>query len=344
MKVSLLAIIGLLPLAIGVSFVYADHDIPFDSWIDHACMTNEVGIFICTWTPGDKSVTGGTTITPPLTETDETVEEETTDEPVIPEKQLTRAEKDIQRMIDKITLDLIERPDQVPDADKQLLELLLRAQEKCEFGIEEGAPIQTYEIFAIPEGYFYPEDTDFAKYNMLGKITKLVEACVNWTDYKVKWLGPQYLAIQQANMEAIELDEERVRNQTLFAETWMTFQNITISDEFMNRAISEHDKIEEVENAFDDFCTSQNFGNATKLLYGCDVTIPDNQGGFTDTSENSAWLKYQRYLNDPENATAEPRYNVSTNPKCAILSSFITQYEIDKEAGNVMLQEAGCKL
>ena len=184
MKLSLCALIGVIPLAIGMSFAYADHDIPFDSWIDHACMTNEVGIFICTWTPGD-----GSTVTPPVTETEETVEEEVTDEtieePVIPEVKLTREERDIQRMIDKITLDLIERPDAVPDADKQLLELLLRAQEKCEFGIEEGQPIQTYQIFAIPEGYFYPEDTDFAKYNMLGKITKLVEACTKWEDYKV---------------------------------------------------------------------------------------------------------------------------------------------------------------
>ena len=106
MKLSLLAIIGLLPLAIGMSYVNADHDVPFDSWVDHACMTNEVGIFICTWTPGD-----GTTLQPPLTETDETVDEEVIDETVDepePVTKLTREEKEIQRMIDKITLDLIE--------------------------------------------------------------------------------------------------------------------------------------------------------------------------------------------------------------------------------------------
>jgi len=334
MKLSLWTIIGLLPLAIGVSFVYADEQlvqVPFDT-TGMTCSIVETNIFACYFYGGtiddikiaNFTAPDGTVIEP------EIVEQEIVTEPEI---KLTREERDIQRMIDKITLDLIERPDAVPDADKQLLELLLRAVDKCEFGIEEGQPIQTYQIFAIPEGYFYPEDTDFAKYNMLGKITKLVEACTKWEDYKVKWLGPQYADIAEANI-----------NVEIWSPTATIPYNVTITDEWMNRAISEHDKIEEGEDAANEFCTSQNFGNATKAIYGCDVNLPTGPGGFTDTTENSAWLKYQRYLNDPENAEGEPKYNVATNPKCAILSSFITQYELSEEAGNDMLQAAGCKL
>jgi len=335
MKLSLLTIVGLFSLAIGVSFVYAEDytlKIPFDiTSVKCEELTDQLTV-TCVFqgTEPFKVIVDNKTLTPELIEPEV---EETTDEPVIPEVKLTREERDIQRMIDKITLDLIERPDSVPDADKQLLELLLRAVEKCEFGIEEGQPIQTYQIFAIPEGYFYPEDTDFAKYNMLGKITKLVEACTKWEDYKVKWLGPQYAAIAEANI-----------NVEIWKPTATIPYNVTITDEWMNRAISEHDKIEEGEDAANEFCTSQNFGNATKAIYGCNVNLPTGPGGFTDTTENSAWLKYQRYLNDPENAEGEARYNVATNPKCAILSSFITQYELSEEAGNDMLQAAGCKL
>ncbi len=346
MKIALLTIIGLFTLAIGASAVYAIEqtvDVPFDNWLTSGCQLQTNGDYMCLWVPSEES-----TFTAPSTEEDETDDEKddtdgTVDVPKSEEK-LTREERDIQRMIDKITLDLQKNPDAVPDADKQLLIILKRAQDECKFGIEEGQPIQTYQVFAIPKGYFYPEDTDFAKYNMLGKLVKLVEACSKWDTYKTKWLGPQYKEIQEADERAIEDAKERILVRDTFAKEWMTSQNITITDEFMNKAISEHDKIEEVEDAFKDFCTSKNFGNATKLLYGCNVTLPDNQGGFTDTSENPVWKKLQQYKSDPENAVGEPRYNISTNPKCAILSSYITQYELSEEAGNTMLEAAGCKI
>jgi len=313
---------------IGASYVYAEEytlDIPFDIT---SVVCNEVTdelIVTCVFQGTDpfKVTVEDKTLTPELIEP-EIVEEEII---VEPEVKLTREEKEIQRMIDRITLDLIERPDKVPDADKQLLELLLRAKDKCEFGIEEGQPIQTYQIFAIPKGYFYPEDTDFSKYNMLGKITQLVEACTKWEEYKVKWLGPQYADIANATVNFVP-----------WSPTATIPYNVTITDEFMNRVIVEHDILEEAEDA---------------EKYKCSVLgkqrgfCPEGIGAddyVADTTENPSWLKYQRYLNDPENAEGEPRYSVSTNPKCAILSSFAVQYELDEEATNDLLIAAGCKI
>ena len=265
---------------------------------------------------------------------EEVVEEEIIEQ--APEPQLTRTEKDIQRMIDKITLDLIERPDKVPDADKQLLELLLRAQDECKFGVEEGAPIQDYEVFAIPEGYFYPEDTDFAKYNMLGKIVKLVQACTTWDEYKGKWLGPQYIAIQEANDQAIEDAANRIVERDTFAMEWMTLQNITITDEFMNRAISDHDVLEEAETAQDYKCSALG-----KQRGFCPEGIGPEEYKH-DTSTNKVLSKYLQYRASPETAVGETRYDVTTDPKCYTLASFAKQHELDEESRKALLIAGGC--
>ncbi len=334
MKYSLLTTIGLFTLAIGVSFVYAEEqtiDVPFDV-VSTQCTqdTDELIVYCAFMGMKEYNITIGGIEVSSEPKPEPVIEEEIITEP---EVKLTRGEKDIQRMIDRITLDLQENPDTVPHADRQLLELLLRAQEVCEFGIEEGAPIQTYQIFAIPEGYFYPADTDFSKYNMLGKITQLVEACTKWEEYKPLWLGPQYDNIRKANEEAV-----------IWTPTATIPYNVTITAEFMNRAISEHDKIEEVENAFDDFCRADNYKNQTKAMYGCDVDLPTGVGGYVDITDNPALAKYYRYLEAPERAIGEPRYDEKENPKCYILHSFIVQNEISKEKGDIMMEAAGCKI
>ena len=331
-------LVAVLALA-GVSSAYAIEatvDVPFDSWIDTNCALQDDGNFMCIWVPGADTV-----ITPPEIITDEEVVDEVVE--VIPEDvivepvvQMTREEKEIQRVIARITSDIEERPDAVPHADRQLLELLLRAQDKCEFGIEEGQPIQTYQLFAIPEGYFYPEDTDFAKYNMLGKITQLVEACTNWTDYKAKWLGPEYKNLADADKEKVLIELQRIVDRELFAATAMV--NVTKTDEYMNKFISAHDILEEAEDA---------------QTYKCSVL--GKQRGFCpegigtdeyvhDTSDNPVLMKYQQYQNDPENAVGDPKYSVKTNAKCYTLESFSKQYELDEESRRSLLEAAGCRL
>jgi len=341
MKYSLLTIIGLFTLAIGASFVYAEEytlKIPFDITSVKCNEVTDELIVTCIFqgTEPFKVTIENKTLTPELTEPGEITEE--TESIPEPEDTMTREEKDIQRMIDKITYDLETRPDAVPQADKQLLELLLRAQDKCEFGIEEGQPIQTYQIFAIPKGYFYPEDTDFSKYNMLGKITQLVEACTNWEEYKPIWLGPQYEDIRKANEEAITIVEERNLARDLFAKEWMSLQNITIADEYMNAAISAHDILEEEEDAAKFMCSV--LGKQRGL---CPSGIGEEIYVY-DGTNNPALSKYLQYKADPENQVGEPKYSVSTDPKCYTLASFAKQYDLDEESRRSLLEAAGCRI
>lgn len=316
---------------IGVSSVYAIEttvDVPFDNWANQRCALIEDGSYMCLWVPGEDSV-----MTPPS----ETIEETVVDEvEVIPEDvisepvvQMTREEKDIQRIIDRITGDLIDRPNSVPNSDKQLLILLQRAQDVCEFGIEEGAPIQAYALFGIPQGNLYIDDTNFQRYIMLGNIAKLVEACEGWTVYKDKWLGPQYLNIETENRAPPGLNTEAIN---------VFMSNVTITDEYMNRVITPHDFIQAEEDAATFMCSTE--GKQRGFCpqgIGNDVYTPNTEG-------NPALAKYNEYKDNPDNAVGEPKYSVTTNPKCAILDSFITQNEISEENGDTMLMAAGCKL
>lgn len=337
----MMTIIGLFTLAIGVSFVYAEErtiQVPFDV-VGWNCQLVTETMFNCFFSgKGQISVSDDGVVTEVPDEPEETIEEEIVEEPVIPEVTMTREEKEIQRVIDRITDDLETRPDAVPQADKQLLELLLRAQDKCEFGIEEGQPIQTYQIFSIPKGYFYPEDTDFSKYNMLGKITRLVQACVDWEEYKVEWLGPQYDNIRKANEEAITIAENRNISRDLFAKEWMKLENITIADEYMNAAISKHDILEEEEDAAKFMCSE-----IGKQRGFCPSGIGEDVYVY-DGTNNPALAKYLEYKADPENQVGEPRYSVSTDPKCYTLESFSKQYDLDEESRRALLEAAGCRL
>ncbi len=324
-NIGLIAIVGL--FAFSVAYVYADHSVPFDSWIDHRCYTNSVGTFLCSWTPS-----GNTTFTPPLTE-EETVEEtevieETVEEiPVDPYEGMTREEKDIQRTIDRIEQDLIEDRESVPNADKQLLILLKRAQSECYFGVDQGQPIQAYALFGIPDGFLYIDETDFSKHSQLGKIAKLIEACKGWDKYRVTHLGEQYSDIAQATADA-----------TIWEPSATLTGNVTNTDEFMNRAISEHDILEEAEEAQDYKCSTLG-----KQRGFCPEGIGESVY-VHDTTNNPALSKYLQYKADPENQVGEPKYSVKTNAKCYTLESFAKQYELDEEARKALLEAGGCRV
>ncbi len=326
----------LFTLAVGVSYVYADHSVPFDSWIDHVCITDSDGVFICRWVPGDDSI-----LIPPVTEPEETIEEEVIEEtvdeiPADPYEGMTREEKDIQRTIDRIEQDLIEDRESVPNADKQLLILLKRAQSECYFGVDQGQPIQAYALFGIPDGFLYIDETDFSKHSQLGKIAKLIEACTAWDKYRFTHLGQQYSDIAQAfNDQEIKL-ELRQAGQKLFFDAFM--ENITNSDEYLNRAISEHDILEEEEDAKGFMCSviGKQRGFCPSGI-GEDVYVHD-------TTNNPALSKYLQYKASPENTVGEPKYSVKTDPKCYTLESFAKQYELDEEARKSLLEAGGCRV
>ncbi len=328
-NLGLIAIVGL--FAFSMVYVYAIEttvDVPFDSWTNHRCSLTDDGAYMCLWTPS-----GDTSFTPPATEEEETtpadeatVEDELT-ATVISEPEMTREEKDIQRTIDRIEQDIIDRPDAVPNADKQLLILLKRAQTECYFGVEQGQPIQAYALFGIPDGFLYIDDTDFSRHTQLGKIAQLIQACIHWDDYRVSHLGQQYADIARA------FDE-----QTIWKPSAILSSNVTNTDEFMNRAISEHDILEEEEDAADFMC-----GVEGKQRGFCPSGIGEDVYEH-DTTNNPALSKYLQYKADPDNAIGEPKYSVKTNAKCYTLESFAKQYELDEQARKSLLEAGGCRV
>ncbi len=311
-------------------YVYADEQrvqVPFDV-AGFNCEFIPFDLYACYFSPSGNVTFGGSEITVSTTPPEEIIEEETVEEiPVDPYEGMTREQKDIQRTIDRIEQDLIDRPNKVPHADKQLLILLKRAQSECYFGVDQGQPIQAYALFGIPDGFLYIDDTDFSKYSKLGKIAKLIEACIGWDKYRFTHLGQQYSDIAQATLDATTWTP----NATLST-------NVTNTNEFMNRAISEHDILEEAETAQD---------------YKCSVS--GKQRGFCpsgigediyehDTTDNPVLSKYLQYKESPENAVAEPKYSVKTNAKCYTLESFAKQYELDEEARKALLEAGGCRV
>jgi len=246
---------------------------------------------------------------------------------MVPEVTMTREEQAIQRMIDKITTDIQENPKRVGTAERQLLDLLTRAQDECYFGIEQGAPIQQYALFPIPKGSFYLEGTDLSTHKMLGDIAKLVEACVAWDKYRVSHLGQQYSDINQAGIDA-----------TPFVPSAVIHENITNTAEYMNRYISEHDILEEEEDAKDFMCSE-----IGKQRGFCPSGIGE-EVYVHDTTNNPALSKYLQYQADPENVKGEPRYDVKTDAKCAIMSAYVKQYQLGEEARDIIMDAAGCKI
>ena len=322
MRVIPLAILVMFTISVGIAYA-VEVEIPYENFQLTGCSDVD-GVYTCQWKNLFDEIPTDTPTDIPEEAVEEAIEEEI---PIVPEVTMTREERDIQRMIDRIELDLQERPDKVPNADRQLLILLKRAQDECYFGIEQGAPIQQYALFAIPKGNLYIDDTDFSKYNMLGKLAKLIEACTAWDKYRFTHLGQQYADINQAGIDA-----------TPFVPSAVIHENITNSIAYMQRYISEHDILEEEEDAAKYMCSvlGKQRGFCPSGI-GEEIYVPD-------TSENPVLSKYLQYRAEPESAIGEPKYDVTTNAKCAILSGYVKQFELSDESRDIIMQEAGCKI
>jgi len=334
--IALLALLGVAITTIPIYAIESTVDVPFDSWINQNCETVDNGDYVCTWTPA---------FIVPITEADTPPAEEASSIAVTPEEEtlieveapsLTREQTDILRTIERIEKDLIEDRESVPNADKQLLILLKRAQDECYFGVDQGAPIQAYALFGIPSGFLYIDDTDFSKYTQLGKIAQLIEACRAWDKYRFTHLGQQYSDIAAANVAVTGIEAQRILDRQTFTDAALV--NITQTDEYRNAVISAHDILEEEEDAADFMCSVEG-----KQRGMCPSGIGEDVYVY-DGTNNPAIMKYKAYLADQEAAVGEPIYSVSTNPKCAILASFIVQYELDEQAEDDMLRAAGCRL
>ncbi len=188
-----LTIIALALISIAIPTANASHPVPFDDWIDHDCETLDDGTFRCDWTPG--SATGLTekdqpkadepdTPTAPMPEEDQgipTVIKDTTP-PTPAEREIIKLQKQL------------EKDGYLPSHEDQLLRALLSLKEACEYGTEEAAPIQNYELFYIATFEPYTH-TDLGTQYLLKKIETEIQNCYAIKTLKQKVLGPQYLHI-----------------------------------------------------------------------------------------------------------------------------------------------------
>lgn len=115
-----------------------------------------------------------------------------------PQKPQTPAERTIEKLIEK----WIEEGELVSH-EAQLLKSLQSLQKECELGTEQGAPIQTYELFTIAtfEPYVH---TDLGTQYLLKQIVLAIQECKSQQILKNKVLGDQYLHIPgQADVKAL---------------------------------------------------------------------------------------------------------------------------------------------
>lgn len=334
-KMRLAAMMLVITLAVGTTSAYAEEytfDIPFDIKSVQCTEVTDELIVTCTFlgTQPFKVTVENKTLTPePVEENGESLEVELEEE-----LKLTREERAIKRTIDRIEQDLIDDRDSVPNADKQLLILLKRVQEECYFGIEQGAPIQDYALHGYPTGNLYLDDTDFSKYTQLGKIAQLIEACKGWDKYRFSHLGQQYADIAEANAAIFGIDIQRNLDRQAFVDAALV--NITNTNEYMNRVISEHDILEEEEDAADFMCSVEG-----KQRGFCPSGIGEDVYEY-DAANHPILSKYLQYKTSPESAVGEPKYDIKTDSKCYTLASFAKQHELDEESRRALMIAGGC--
>lgn len=188
-----LTIITLALISIAIPPIYASHPVPFDDWVDHDCETLDDGTFRCDWTPGS---TTALSKDEPTKAPEETGPPSTPmpDEDQEPSVIIAVTKPDVfERKIIELQKK-IEEDGYLPSHEGQLLRALLSLKEACEYGTEEAAPIQTYELFYIATFDPYVH-TDLGTQYILKLIETEIENCKAQDILKKKVLGPQYLHI-----------------------------------------------------------------------------------------------------------------------------------------------------
>jgi len=194
LSLSLIAVI-----AISLSFAFADEqtvDVPFVP-DNETCLYQydellNLFVFNCQWsmTPTDEEIVI-------IAEDDPELIPENVVDAIVEQQQIviekpkpkTTSEIKIEQLIEKWI-----KEGELPSHEGQLLRALQSYQDECELGTEEGAPIQTYELFTIAtyEPYLH---TDLGTKYLLKQIELAIQECKSQQILKKKILGAQYLNI-----------------------------------------------------------------------------------------------------------------------------------------------------
>jgi len=234
----------------------------------------------------------------------ESLEEKVTE----PQKPQTPAEIEIEKLIAKWI-----KEGELPSHEGQLLRALQSYQDECELGTEEGAPIQTYELFTIAtyEPYLH---TDLGTKYILKQIELAIQECKSQQILKKKILGVQYLNIpglsdvkQLWSPTAILPEDAQAKYDEAKMYDYFAQQSIQFAEQFQcssagkSRGLCVYDKMDQVEP------------------------------GPTISAEGKAMLtKYKAYLTSGETDIPKRAPDVEFDPTTS-LDQYIKAYGISEE-------------
>lgn len=332
MKAMLLAIIVMFTVAIGVSAAYAIEatvDIPFDNWVDHVCGIDiDTLDYVCVWTPSK----GDATIFPSTEEDEIDDKEGTQDEGTQDEVEYTPTKKpkfDLKIYLsDPLSMSSYSSREVLDAAikDENLLGAICfnpagaEIENTIDFG-KLGGKINVKRQFDNQPLQQHP---DLKAEHLLSEMCKSIRTLEYIVENPLRtYPGEGWAYSFNLNYDLID----------------KFMENITKTEEYSKREINARTFFVTQEDAADFMCNAD--GKARGLCV--QEFTGTNKGGYIDTTNNPVLAKLAQYNADPANAKGEPKYSVKTNPKCAILASFITLNEISEENGNTMLKAAGCK-
>ena len=162
------------------------------------------------------------------------------------------------------------------------LKLTLESHLKeCDFGTEHGKGIQDTVTHLLPANIIeLARNTDYSTNVLFGNYKKLDIACEEWDRHKASIFGDEYL-------KRLE-DAQKARDNALARIAYLE----SLSHDY-GPSLSKSDLLEQQGQAENIFCASTLYQNHTKATYGCiDVEVPQNRGGYTDTSTHPLVLQY----------------------------------------------------
>jgi len=273
----MLLAVAMIPVA------FADHPLKhgFD---EHGCFSfyfNETNTFTtnCFWsyTPNEREQeiieAEKEAIVEEIIAEEEVVEEE-------PERLDTSDPKEaMEFFIDRLEEEALEGPLDV--ADEELLKMLQSVHEICYLGVEEGRLIQKFAEFIIPT-YEPDVETDLSNKWLLNQLFKKQQECQGWDLYKEKWLGQQYLDIEDVNIDKAEIIRAELHKK--------------YPSDFTD-PVTQRDLNDENDRSHGIICQSTLWGDQYKKDQGCFEGQELNGGTVEFSKQGQAIMsKWQAYL------------------------------------------------
>jgi len=259
-KLSTIVMIGMITIGLlGLGYAYADHPLPrydYDQHLCYATFESEFAIYSCNWLYINEKFANVTDTVYIDQETDEPVNEFM----VRLKEQMSILTKPIPEPKEEMTFSFIN-PEIIAKLEEKKQAILDRydeVKEFCSYGVGAYHAIQVKEQFETLKQLLQTVASD----DYVGKeLNKKYEACRIMKAYK--GMISQYIGLPSVE-EGSELGPQT-----------------DTTDSPLTDPVTSRDIKDAVDDAYEVLCTSVVYGNATKALYGCDIDIPEGEGGAT---------------------------------------------------------------